>query len=113
MSDCCQEVQAAAALAVKDLAANERQEIALQERKKHADGKAKKHRKSLKDVSIFLDFFHCSKVYKYIRMGLQGKPLSTPSKIPLLKSRVRRGSMMNTRSRWTKRRKSWKVSKTA
>ena len=47
-----QEVQAAAALAVKDLAANERQEIALQERRKHADGKAKKYKKSLKEVSI-------------------------------------------------------------
>ena len=54
MSDCCcQEVQAAAALAVKDLAANERQEIALQERRKHADGKAKKYKKSLKEVSFF------------------------------------------------------------
>ena len=48
-----QEVQAAAALAVKDLAANERQEIAMQERKKHADGKAKKYRKSLKEVCMF------------------------------------------------------------
>ena len=53
-------MQAAAALAVKDLAANERQEIALQERRKHADGKAKKYKKSLKEVSIFLDLFQCS-----------------------------------------------------
>ena len=49
-------MQAAAALAVKDLAANERQEITLQERRKHADGKAKKHKKSLKDVAILLFF---------------------------------------------------------
>lgn len=50
-------MQAAAALAVKDLAANERQEIALQERRNHADGKAKKLRKSLKEVGIFIGFF--------------------------------------------------------
>jgi hypothetical protein len=37
MSDRCQKVQAAAALAVKDLVANERQEIAVEERKKYAD----------------------------------------------------------------------------
>jgi len=43
------EGQAAAALAVKDLAVNERQEIALQGRRKHADGKAKKFKKSLKE----------------------------------------------------------------
>ena len=108
-----QEVQAAAALAVKDLAANERQEIALQERRKHADGKAKKYRKSLKEVSFFFELFHCPKFTKYNRMGPQGKPLSIPSKIPLLKSRVRRESMMNTRSPWAKRRKSWKASKIA
>jgi len=45
-------VQAAAALAVKDLAANERQEIGLQERRKHADGKTKGLKKSLKEVDI-------------------------------------------------------------
>jgi structural maintenance of chromosome 4 len=50
-------VQAAAALAVKDLAANERQEIALQERRKHADGKTKKLKKSLKEVDVFHGFF--------------------------------------------------------
>ncbi|KAF8801470.1 hypothetical protein BYT27DRAFT_7309999 [Phlegmacium glaucopus] len=43
------EVQTAAALAVEDLTANERQEIGLQERRKHTDGKAKKVKKLLKD----------------------------------------------------------------
>lgn len=61
-------MQAAAALAVKDLAANERQEIALQERRKHADGKAKKLKKSLKEVNIFLPF-SMFKVKKSDRMG--------------------------------------------
>ena len=50
-------MQAAAALAVKDLAANERQEIALQERRKHADSKTKKLKKSLKEVDVFHGFF--------------------------------------------------------
>ena len=62
-------MQAAAALAVKDLAANERQEIALQERRKHADGKAKKYRKSLKEVGIFLDLFQRSKFTSMIGWG--------------------------------------------
>ena len=53
------------------------------------------------------------KVYKYDRMGSQGKPPSTPSRIPLVKSRMRSVSMMNTRSRWAKRRRSWKVFKIA
>ena len=46
-----QEVQAAAKEAVKDLAANEKQEVGLQERRKHAGSKAKKLKKSLQDVS--------------------------------------------------------------
>jgi len=69
-------VQAAAALAVKDLAANERQEIALQERKKHADGKAKKYRKSLKEVYIFFELSQCSKFTSTIGWGRkENRPL--------------------------------------
>ena len=64
-------MQAAAALAVKDLAANERQEIALQERRKHADGKAKKYRKSLKEVIIFLGFFQRSDLTSLIGWGCE------------------------------------------
>jgi structural maintenance of chromosome 4 len=46
-----QEVQAAQAEAVKDLASHERKEINLQERKKHAVTKAKKLKKTIQDVS--------------------------------------------------------------
>ena len=48
-----QEVKAAAAEAVKDLAAHEKQQAGLEERSKHAKSKAKKLKKSLQDVSCF------------------------------------------------------------
>jgi hypothetical protein len=48
-----QEVKAAAAEAVKDLAAHEKQQAGLEERSKHAKSKAKKLKKSLQDVSFF------------------------------------------------------------
>ncbi|KAI0962099.1 hypothetical protein AcV7_001019 [Taiwanofungus camphoratus] len=44
-----EEVKTAAALAVKDLAAQEKQQVSLEERRKHANGKAKKLKKSLQD----------------------------------------------------------------
>ena len=43
----------AAAAAVKELAANERQEVSLTERRKHAAGREKKLKKSLQEVSFF------------------------------------------------------------
>lgn len=49
-----QEVKAAAAEAIKDLAAHERQQVGLDEKRKHANSKAKKLKKSLQDVSIIL-----------------------------------------------------------
>ena len=45
-----QEVQGAAAAALKDLAQFERQEIGLQEKKKHIGGRVKKLKKSITDV---------------------------------------------------------------
>jgi len=45
-----QEVQAAAAAALKDLAQFERQEIGLQEKRKHTGGRVKKLKKSIVDV---------------------------------------------------------------
>jgi hypothetical protein len=45
-----------AAEAVKDLAAREKQEVGLQERRKHAAGKAKKLKKSIQNVSCVLFF---------------------------------------------------------
>jgi structural maintenance of chromosome 4 len=45
-----QEVQAAAAAALKDLAQFERQEIGLQEKRKHTSGRIKKLKKSIVDV---------------------------------------------------------------
>jgi structural maintenance of chromosome 4 len=45
------EVKAAAAEAVKDLAAHEKQQVGLEERSKHAKSKAKKLKKSVQDVS--------------------------------------------------------------
>ena len=44
-------MQAAAAAASKDLAALERKEVGLQEKRKHASGRAKKLKKSVQDVS--------------------------------------------------------------
>jgi structural maintenance of chromosome 4 len=46
-----QEVQDAAAAAVKELAHHEKQAVELHEREKHAASKAKKLKKSLGDVS--------------------------------------------------------------
>jgi len=56
-----QEVKAAAAEAVKDLAVHEKQQVGLEERSKHAKNKAKKLKKSVQDVSYFLcPFGHTS-----------------------------------------------------
>lgn len=45
-----QEVKAAAAEALKEMAVYEKQEVGLEEKRKHANGKAKKLKKSLQDV---------------------------------------------------------------
>jgi len=52
-----QEVQAAAATAAKDLAQFERQEIGLQEKRKHTNGRIKKLKKTIADVRLY--HFHC------------------------------------------------------
>lgn len=46
-----QEVKAAAAEALKEMAAYEKQEVGLEEKRKHSNSKAKKLKKSLQDVS--------------------------------------------------------------
>ena len=46
-----QEVQRAAGEALKDLTSNEKKQVTLEERRKHAKTKAKKLEKSLKEVS--------------------------------------------------------------
>jgi structural maintenance of chromosome 4 len=45
-----QEVKAAAAEALKEMTAYEKQEVGLEEKRKHANSKAKKLKKSLQDV---------------------------------------------------------------
>lgn len=45
-----QEVKAAAAEALKEMAVYEKQEVGLEEKRKHANSKAKKLKKSLQDV---------------------------------------------------------------
>jgi hypothetical protein len=45
-----QEVKAAAAEALKEMAVYEKQEVGLEEKRKHANGKAKKLKKTLQDV---------------------------------------------------------------
>ena len=47
-----QEVKAAAAEALKEMAAYEKQEVGLEEKRKHANTKAKKLKKMLQDVRI-------------------------------------------------------------
>lgn len=49
-----QEVQKAAAEAVKDLAAREKTQISLEEKRKHANTKAKKLKKAIHDVRLLL-----------------------------------------------------------
>jgi len=48
-----QEVKAAAAEALKEMGAYEKQEVGLEEKRKHTNSKAKKLKKSLQDVSFF------------------------------------------------------------
>jgi len=48
-----QEVKAAAAEALKEMAAYEKQEVGLEEKRKHSNSKAKKLKKSLQDVNFF------------------------------------------------------------
>jgi len=50
-----QEVKAAAAEALKEMGAYEKQEVGLEEKCKHANSKAKKLKKSFQDVSPFGD----------------------------------------------------------
>lgn len=52
-----QEVKAAAAEALKEMAAYEKQEVGLEEKRKHANTKAKKLRKTLQDVRISMPHF--------------------------------------------------------
>ena len=47
-----QEIKAAAAEALKEMGAYEKQEVGLEEKRKHANSKAKKLKKSLQDVSL-------------------------------------------------------------
>lgn len=47
-----EEVKVAGAEAVKDLAVHEKQQVNLEERKKHATTKAKKLKKTLNEVSL-------------------------------------------------------------
>lgn len=47
-----QEVKAAAAEALKEMATYEKQEVGLEEKRKHANSKAKKLKKSLQDVKF-------------------------------------------------------------
>ncbi len=49
-----QEVKAAAAEALKEMAAYEKQEVGLEEKRKHANSKAKKLKKSLQDVKCLV-----------------------------------------------------------
>ena len=51
-----EEVKAAAIEASKDLAVHEKQQVNLEERKKHANTKAKKLKKSLQEVSLLLHY---------------------------------------------------------
>ena len=52
-----QEVKSAAAVAMKDLASHEKQQVGLEERLKHTAGKMKKLKKSAQDVGnlVFSD----------------------------------------------------------
>ena len=52
-----QEVKAAAAEALKEMAAYEKQEVGLEEKRKHANTKAKKLRKTLQDVRTSMPHF--------------------------------------------------------
>ena len=52
-----QEVKRHAGEVMKTLQSREKEEVGLQERKKHATGKAKKLRKSLQDVLVSLPLF--------------------------------------------------------
>ncbi len=49
-----QKLKADAAVAQKDLAGHEKQQVSLQERKKHASSKSKKLKKSIHDVCLHL-----------------------------------------------------------
>jgi hypothetical protein len=78
-----QEVKAAAAEAVKDLAVHEKQQVGLEERSKHAKSKAKKLKKSLQDVSCFyFDESECleRQIFHNYRMRTLKPLLSVPLK---------------------------------
>jgi hypothetical protein len=53
-------VQAAAAEVIKELALQERREIGLQEKRKHAVGRAKKLKKSVQEVLALPSSIFCS-----------------------------------------------------
>ena len=79
-----QEVKAAAAEAVKDLAAHEKQQVGLEERSKHAKSKAKKLKKLVQDVSYILywsSLIFVTLNYRLDRTRMPKPLLSVPLKI--------------------------------
>ena len=81
-------MQAAAAEVAKELAAQERREIGLQEKRKHAAGRAKKLKKSVQEV-ISSPFPHLSLTKHIHRILLPERTLSILSRtaVPRLKKR--------------------------
>jgi hypothetical protein len=95
-------VKALAAEAAKDLAVHEKEAVGLEERRKHANGKAKKLKKSLNDVRIFLSQYLQFLVSDHVALFRT----STPKQKPL-------GPSMKIRIRWRGRREKWRSTKRA
>jgi structural maintenance of chromosome 4 len=77
-----QEVKAAAAEALKEMAAYEKQEVGLEEKRKHTNSKAKKLKKSLQDVKFAssLRVNVSANRLDHVRMRALGMMHSVPSK---------------------------------
>ena len=71
-----QEIKDAANEAIKDLAKHEKQQIGLEERKKHASGKTKKLKKSIQDVRTY-PYMSSLKSY-FFRMNVYIMKLNVP-----------------------------------
>lgn len=95
-----QEVQTAAEAALKDLVAKEKEEVGLQERKKHATTKAKKLKKSITDVRYFHSVMPVTAVnICFCRTQMLRRRLSATSKTILIRWRRRKLRLMNTKPR--------------
>ena len=107
-----QEVKAAAAEALKEMAAYEKQEVGLEEKRKHANSKAKKLKKSLQDVKCLLIFAYETSADRLdcVRTRTPAVMHSVPSKRMRPRRRVKRRKQTSSKKTSRGKKRYWRAS---